>query len=124
MGAESRPHNGGTRLRTLAAVILALGGGAAILYAGLLPIPPFSDVPAPLAWQLLGVMGLVAAVGVFQGRPWGRALGIGVTGLDLTLIVFRVATASPPDTVMSLVFSGGLDAVVLWVLVRRWRARA
>ena len=124
MGGEAQPHDGRTRLRTLAAGILALGGGAAILYAGLLPIPPFSSVPVPLAWQLLGVVGLAAAVGVFRGHPWGRALGIGVVAIDLTLIVFRAATSSLPDMLMTVAFNGVLDVVVLWVLVRRWPAAA
>lgn len=123
MGAESRPHNGRTRLRTLAAGILGLGGLAAILYAGLLPIPPFSTVPVPLAWQLLGVLGLAAAVGVFRGQAWGRVLGIGVVAMDLTLMALRAPSSSLPDALVSVAFSGLLDVVVLWVLLRRWQAR-
>ena len=124
MVVAGHSDNGRTRLRILAAGILALGGGAAILYAGFLPIPPFSTVPVPLAWQLLGVAELAAGFGVFRGQAWGRALGIGVAAIDLTLAVFRAAGSSLPDMLVGVAFSGALDVVVLWVLVRRWRARA
>lgn len=114
---------GGTRLQILVAGILALGGGAAMLYAGFLPIPPFSTVPVPLAWQLLGVAGLAAGFGVFRGQASGRALGIGVATIDLTLVAFRAAASGLPNTLGNVAFSGVLDVVVLWVLVRRWPAR-
>lgn len=123
MDLTSHPRRGRSRLQTLVAGILALGGGAAILYAGLLPIPPFSSVPVPLAWQVLGVTGLVAAVGVFRGQAWGRALGVSVVAIDLALLVLRAVASSPLDISLNTIFSGVLDVFVLWVLLRRWSAR-
>lgn len=57
-----------TRLLTVVAAYLALTGAMAIIYAGFVPIPPFSDVPAPLVGQVLGAIALVAAIGVFVSR--------------------------------------------------------
>ncbi len=65
---------GRTRLQVLAAGLLALGGVQTILYAGMLPLPPFSVVPDPLWWQAFGVIELAAAVGVFGRQVWGRAV--------------------------------------------------
>jgi len=117
-----------TRLQTLAAALLALSSGLGILYAGFVPIPPFSDVPVPLALQVFGLAGLAAAVGVFVGQTWGRALGVGVVGLDLTLLAFRVTadvpTQSPLNAFVAIAFSGLPDLIVLWVLLRRWPGRA
>ena len=117
-----------TRLQVLAAGLLALGGAAAILYAGFLPIPPFSDVPVPRAWQAFGVVGLAAALGVFLRQAWGRALGVVVVVVDIALAIFRVAAqaagSSPLNAFIGLALAVGLDMIVLWVLLRRWPARA
>jgi hypothetical protein len=117
-----------SRPQVLAAGLLALGGGAAIVYAGLLPIPPFSDVPVPLAMQAFGVVGLAAALGVFLGQAWGRALGVVVVVVDVALAVFRAAAqasgSGPLNVVASLALSVVLDAIVLWVLLRRLPPRA
>lgn len=117
-----------TRLQVLAAGLLALGGGLAILYAGFLPIPPFSDVPVPPAMQAFGVVGLAAAIGVFRRQAWGRALGVAVVVADLALAGFRVAAQAPGSSQLNVVVSLALsvvpDVIVLWVLLRRWPARA
>jgi hypothetical protein len=119
---------GSTRRRwpqTLAAAFLAWNGVVAILYAGLVSLPPFSDVPVPLVSQALGIVTLAAAVGVFLGRAWGRLLGVGLTILGMVLEVLRVMdqaarSSSPlellPFVAVSLAFSG----IVLWLLLRRW----
>jgi hypothetical protein len=118
---------GGTPFQLIAAGLLAIGGGLSILYAGFLPIPPFSDVPIPLVWQVIGLAGLAAALGVFLGRAWGRALGVGVTAIDLGLLLFRVIArgsgSSPLDAFVDVALTGGLDVFVLWVLLRRWQPR-
>jgi hypothetical protein len=117
-----------TRLTTFAATLLAFGGGLAILYAGFLSIPPFSDVPVPLAMQALGVVGLAAAVGVFLRQAWGRALGVAVVVIDLALAVLRVAAqASGPNALnvfADLAMSVVLPVIVSWVLLRRWPKQA
>lgn len=113
------------RLQTLAAVLLAVGGALAIFYSGFLPVPPFSDVPVPLVWQLIGVAELLTALGVYLGRAWGRALGVGITAIDLAVIVMRLiagATSSAPiDSLVTLALSGLLDLFILWVLLRHWQ---
>ncbi len=112
----------------LAAAILALGGGLTILYAGFMPFPPFSDTPVPLLWWVFGILGLVAGGGVLLGRPWGRALGLGVISVDLVLLVLRmmaqVPVLDPPDLLanvtVSIVLTAVPDLIVVWVLLRRW----
>jgi len=119
---------GRTRLHTLAAGLLAWGGATAIFYAGFLPLPPFSDVPIPLAWQVFGIVGLAADVGVFLGQAWSQALGVGVAAIDLALLLFRVAAqasrSGPFEVLASLAVGVVLDGVVLWVLLRHWPAPA
>ena len=83
-----------TRLQTIAAAYLALSGAISILYAGFVPIPPFSDVPVPLVGQVLGAIALVAAFGVFRQAAWGRVLGVLIVALGLGLAVLRVASVA------------------------------
>jgi uncharacterized membrane protein (DUF2068 family) len=118
---------GRTRLQVLAAGLLALGGVLTILYAGMLPFPPFSDGPVPLWWQVFGVIELAAAVGVFGQQGWGRALGVVVAAMSLPLAVLLQALPAPgssPANVAGLVLDVSLNVIVLWVLLRRWPARA
>jgi hypothetical protein len=116
-----------TPLQALAAGFLALVGGMTILYAGFLPIPPFSDQPIPVVLQLLGVAGLAAAVGVFLGQGWGRALGVAVVVVSLALTFLRAAAeasgSSAAGILVGLVISVAPAAIVLWILLRRWPAR-
>jgi hypothetical protein len=71
---------------------------------------------------VLGAVSLAAAVGIYRGQAWGRALGIGVAAIDLALVVFRAAGSSPPDSIVDVALSSVLDVIVLWVLVGQWRA--
>jgi hypothetical protein len=114
---------GRTRFQTLAAGLLALGSGLEILYAGFVPIPPFSHVPVPLASGLFGIVGLAAAIGIFGGRAWGRALGVGVVAIDLALLGFLMPIGNAPGMIASVAFRGVPDGFILWVLLRRWPAR-
>ena len=108
--------------QTLAAGLLAIGGATTIVYAGFLPIPPFSDVPVPLVWQVLGVLELAAAVVVYRGRTWGRMLGLSVVSLGLVLAIVRAAAqGSGSDALgvlMSLAVSVAYSGLVLWLLFR------
>ncbi len=113
-----------TRLQALAAVLLALGGAQAILYAGFIPVPPLSDVPLPLLMQALGIAGVITAVGVYLHQPWGRWLGVAVTVTSLALALGR-ATSSTSALGTPLGFAGyaidvAFGGLVLWVLLRRW----
>jgi peptidoglycan biosynthesis protein MviN/MurJ (putative lipid II flippase) len=75
-----------------------------------------------------GVVGLAAALGVFLRHAWGRALGVFVIAIDVVLAVSRAAAqaprSSPLGVFVNLAVGSVLDAVVLWVLLRRWPARA
>jgi len=121
-----------TRSQMLAAAILALGGGLTILYSGFMPFPPLSDAPVPLLWSVFGILELVAAGGVLLGRPWGRAIGLGVIAVDLVLLVFRLMTQVPvldpldllANVTVSIVATAVPDLIVLWVLLRRWPKEA
>ena len=118
----------GSRLQILAAALLAISGVLTILYAGFVPIPPFSDVPVPLAFQLIGVIELAAALGVFLGQTWGRALGLGIIAIDLTLLVFWLVTEISGSNLLGAVLNasvrGVVDVFVLWVLLLRWDTRS
>jgi len=111
---------GQRRLQVLAAGLLTLDGGLAILYAGMRPFPPFSDVPVFLPWQVFGIVELAAAVGIFLGRTWGRALGVGVIAVDLALFVFRLQASNPAGMAATVLLGVLPSLFVLWVLIRRW----
>jgi hypothetical protein len=117
-----------TRLLTVVAAYLALTGAMAIIYAGFVPIPPFSDVPAPLVGQVLGAIALVAAIGVFRQQAWGRTAGVLVVAVGLGLAGLRVASVasetSPIFAVLALAVDMVLSLFSLWVLVQRWPSRA
>ena len=126
-----RPHarssdHARTRLQTVAAAYLGLSGAISILYAGFVPIPPFSDVPVPLVGQVLGAIALVAAIGVFRQAAWGRMLGVVIVALGLGLSVLRVgsvaAETGPLYALVTVAIDVALGVFVLWALLRRWPA--
>lgn len=45
--------------------LVAFSGATTILYAGIVPIPPFSDQPVPPAMNALGIAGLAAGLGIY-----------------------------------------------------------
>ena len=75
--------------RILVAAALAISGAGAILYAGFLPLPPFSNQPLPTAWQTFGAVELIAAIGVYLGRAWGRWLAVVVIVIMVLLNAVR-----------------------------------
>ena len=119
---------GRTRLQKVVAIALGLSGWSAIVYAGLVPLPPFSSEPVPLAGALFGVVALIAAVGIFRLQPWGRALGVIVVAVGIALGIFRILArateADPMAAVVSLALGLAVDGASLWVLLRYWPARA
>ncbi len=114
--------------QTLAAALLVWNGLGAILYAGIVSLPPFSAVPVPLVAQVLGIATLAAAAGVFRVQAWGRVLAVGLTTLGLALEVFRLVdqvprSSSPLEVVGFFAVSVGYSVLVLWLLLRRWPQR-
>jgi hypothetical protein len=116
----------GRRPWAIALVALWLGFSGAItaLYAGFVPLlPPVVDRPEPAISTALGVLGILAAVGVWQIRDWGRWLGLGLT---FVMIVRDLALAIAPDgsgTELAVVMGIMLDVLVLGVLLVRWPPR-
>ncbi len=112
----------------LVAAALAISGAGAILYAGILPMPPFTDQPALLAWQAFGVAEVLAAIGVYFGRAWGRWLAVVVIVITMFLNVARaiVEIAKPDPFVWLVTFVVGItvDLLILWWLLRRWPGTA
>lgn len=110
--------------RILVAAALAISGLSAIVYAGFLPLSPFSDVPVPIAWQVFGAAEVIAAVGVYLGRAWGRWLGVVVIVITILLATFRALFAiAGPDPALELgsyVVGIIIDVLILWWLLRRW----
>jgi hypothetical protein len=110
--------------RILVAAFLALSGLSSILYAGFLPLPPLSDVPVPIVFQVFGAAGLVAALGVYLGRSWGRWLAVVVVALGLvqaaSLASAMVARSESLVPAVTLLASAFVDIVLLWWLGWRW----
>lgn len=108
----------------LVAAALAISGAGAILFAGILPMPPFTDQPALLAWQAFGVAEVLAAIGVYFGRTWGRWLAVVVILMTMALNAARTfdEIAKPDPTLPLIGFAVGitLDLLILWWLLRRW----
>ena len=121
----------------LASGILVVTGLGAIVYGPFLPVPEWIDarlsVPVlgapPVALVVLGVASIVAAVGVFRVRSWGRALGAVAAVAGIGYSAWRSLQAAPPnatpaDLVVTLVVGAWLatllSGIVLFVLVRRW----
>ena len=108
----------------LVAAALAISGAGAILYAGILPMPPFTDQPALLAWQAFGVAEVLAAIGVYFGRAWGRWLAVVVIVITMLLNIARAVGefGGPDQTVWLVTFVVGitLDVLILWWLASRW----
>ena len=111
--------------RMLVAAALAISGGLTILYAGILPMPPFTDQPALLAWQAFGVAEVLAAIGVYFGRAWGRWLAVVIVVISMFLNAARaIAGPDPTAWLISFVVGITLDLLILWWLLRRWPATA
>ncbi len=124
MGSDNRSAVSLKRMHVVAAALLALSGAQAIVYAGLLPLAPFSDVPVPIVWQLFGIASLLAAVGVYLGRTWGRWLGVVVVVITLALdglpTAADVTASGSAIPLLVLAVGVAIQVVILWVLLRRW----
>ena len=122
-----------SRLLVAAAGLAAFSGAATILYAGVMPIPPFSDQPVPPAMNALGIAELAAAVGIYLRQAWGRVLGVGTTLIGSVIAIAataRIVSAGTMDPIpmlvtvaLDVVLSIVLKGFVLWVLLRRWPSR-
>jgi uncharacterized membrane protein (DUF2068 family) len=114
--------------RILVAVALGISGVSAILYAGLLPLPPFSDIPVPIVWMAFGAVELVAAVGVFLAKAWGRWLGVAVVivtiGLDIARLIATIGRLDPLVGLGTFAIGLVIDVAILWWLLRRWPVEA
>ena len=105
----------------IAAAFLALEGIATIVYAGFLP-PPIIDagvtVPLlghlPFVWLATGALALVAAVGVFLRRTWGRLLG------TISALLTMAGTLSSATSILSALVALVFPLLILYVLWRRW----
>ena len=107
-----------------AAVILGFQGISMVVYAGILrPVSVALDVPvlgrADVVYLTFGILGIVAATGVWRRRPWGRVLGMSVA-VASGLLMFWTAS-SPVFGILAL----ALPAAVVYTLWRQWpRPRA
>jgi hypothetical protein len=109
----------------LVAIFLALVSASSILYAGYMTLP-LVEQAVEVVWWVVGVTGLVAAVGVLRCAAWARVLGISVlvayaawaissevrsmVGVDILDLLSRWS-----DLLILVVVS-----LALWWLVRRW----
>lgn len=80
----------------------------------------------PIVWQVFGAAGLIAAVGVYLVRAWGRWLAVVVIVITMILNTARAAVefGGPDPAVWLAGFLIGitLDVLILWWLASRWPA--
>ena len=105
----------------IAAAFLALEGFTTIAYAGFLPAPIVDagvTVPLlgrlPFVWLITGGLALVAAVGVFRRRTWGRYLGTASAFLTMA------GTLWTATSIQSAAFALAFPLLILFALWRRW----
>lgn len=120
-------------LLRVVAVLLAINGALTIVYAPLAPLP-FVHRIIPEVNLALGIAWIVAAVAVWRLHPLGRGLGvvlclwsIGVTFVTAVPALSREAAGFEVIALAlawTLAWSAVLDAVPLWVLLRRWPTSA
>lgn len=112
-----------------AAVLLAVNGALAVLYAGIAPLP-FTGTVVPVVNVAFGVAWIVAAIGVWRLHPLGRALGVALCLYEITAAVVAwgaAFTASEPwslwlPVLFSIFWVAPLLGLPLWFLLRRWPA--
>ena len=131
VGRRAGPHPALRRpvVVSMAALVLGVSGILDAWYAGLAPFPPFSSRPVPVLWELVGLLTLVAAVGIWRLQGWARRLGVALQALTLVYPLFLVAygvasehvsvrgsISAMVDPAISLVIAAG----VLWALLWHW----
>lgn len=125
---------GGIPPLRIAALLIGLEGLLGLLYGGIVPLlPPVVNVPEPMVASLLGLVGLVAAVGLWRWQTWGRWLGIAITLWSVARSIGAIAilagaapagTAVPvPDPLLDVIVPLTIDGIILVVLVTRWPGR-
>jgi O-antigen ligase len=126
----SRPPRG--PFVSLAALLLGLVGVIWLAYSGVAEImPPVINQVNPPVAMAVGVVALIAAMGVFGLRPWGRWLGIalGIALLAQTAVTgsYAVGLAAGPGArdlalvvVVELLAPIVVAALILIGLVFRW----
>jgi hypothetical protein len=125
-GVDHRPRS---VWLAIAAVVLVLQGIGLLLYGPILPDPlgrPSLAIPVlgrlPITFLVLGVLSMVAGVGVWRGQPWGRYLGIGLMLAGLAIVVYFADSSSADigGVIVASAFEVAVSAVVLYALVARW----
>jgi hypothetical protein len=110
---------------TVAALLLLLTGARTAFYGAVVPFfPGLVDQPSVVAALAVGIAAVVASVAVFRKLEWGRWLGVGLAVFFIARDVAVAAAISGRGGVRSpfdfLTF--GLDLVLLYFLLKRWRA--
>ncbi|MHB8585192.1 MAG: hypothetical protein ACYDDF_05070 [Thermoplasmatota archaeon] len=69
---------------------------------------------------ILGIAGLIAAIGIWRGRPWGRALEISLAWFGILINGFGTASAVLVSIEAAAVYGIGLVAsvVIVWYFTR------
>ena len=109
--------------RVIVSAAIAFSGLWAIVYTAHLSLVPFADVAVPIAWQALGAIEVIAGVGVYRGRTWGRWLSVVVIIVTMLLSGARAALAIGPEPTADLAASLAsivIDVILLWWLLRHW----
>jgi hypothetical protein len=115
----------------IVAILIGLDGLLGILYSGFLPLlPPIANLPEPLVSSAIGLVGLVAAVGVWRWQTWGRWLGIAITLWSVVRTIGAIAILGgmapagaatvTPDPLLDVILPLTIDVIILAVLVARW----
>lgn len=111
-----------------ASIYLALVGVLAVFYAPIAPLlPPLVPQPVPVVLAAIGIAGIVAGVGVWLGRSWGRWLGLAMVAWRVALAVGSLSgiglSSDALDVIPQVIVAGAwatLDVATAWILLRRW----
>lgn len=103
---------------------LAVGILVLAALSAFLPMPTGDGVKPPpfiiALTMVLGVLGLVAAFGVFKGQRWGKVLGITVRSIDVLSALPAFGAGVAPG-LLAYIAIGIVLSIVCIVALVRWQ---
>lgn len=109
-----------------AAILLYVGGGLTVLYGltGTRAGGPLSRMLPPGVLVLYGLLYLVIARGVQQGKRWARTWALALAGIGVAVGALRAAAVGPAAAVADLVWPVVYLVLLNTAAARDWFGRA